>query len=110
MPITIDDVIEESWNFRNRTGRYPSSVAMNATTFQHLSRLKDAKGRRFVTRHGEDEYAYLFGVPIVVDGAVAGVRFQHKRHDQWECEYCGVVWPTSIASVQCAKCGGLRSR
>ena len=107
--LTIDDVIEESWNFRKRTGRDARSVAVNADTLQHLSRLKDGDGTHFVTASDSRQYAYLLGVPVILDNAVSGIRFQDKGADEWECEYCGVVWPTSIASVQCAKCGGLRS-
>ena len=108
--LAIEDVIAESWNYTKRSGRYARSVTMNVDTFQHLSRLKDFDGKRFVMRSGDHKHAYLLGIPIMLDSAVVGVKFQDKDADEWECEYCGIVWPTSIASVQCANCGGLRSR
>jgi len=107
--LTIDDAIEEYWEYMKRTGR-PRSVAMSADTFQHLSRFKDAEGKYFVTTPGDHQYSYFLGVPMVIDNAATGVRFQDNSMDEWECEYCGIVWPTSLASVQCANCGGLRSR
>ena len=106
--ITIDDALEQSWNYRKRTGRYARSVAMNVDTFRHLSRFQDGEGTHFVHPSGRDNHAYLFGIPIMVDSTVPDVRFQNSSVDEWECEYCGVIWPISIASVQCANCGGLR--
>ena len=101
--VTIDEIIDRRWEFSERTGVKPQSVAMGLATYRNVMRLKDGNGAYFMGRLDGGDHT-LLGLPVVLDDGAVGVEFRFEVAGKWICDYCGATLENGNA--QCTQCGG----